>query len=137
MNDNNDPWNEKDDDMSWLSNYQEEVKKGDIAGQGSFNSVGFQPVQGPARQGNYPLQKWRERGISVAIFADEKKRLSISIHRQYKPKGGDTWRDTNTYFPRDVYILMKLLLLAKEFINQYEFEMRQAESPLKDRFDRM
>jgi hypothetical protein len=59
-----------------------------------------------------PKEKWKEGGVEVACWENDRGQTSYSIGKRYKDKNSGEWKDSTRFFKEDLQKLMKCLTQA-------------------------
>lgn len=66
-----------------------------------------------------PLQSWRNKSIDVAAWPTNNGGCSFTIRKTWKPKDATEYKETKTFFPNDVKVLIDLLAQASAWAHEY------------------
>lgn len=67
---------------------------------------------------NKPLNKFRDKGISLTVWEGRNGGYQIKLEKSYKAKGSEEWKKTDSYFPDELERLAKLCADARRWIHE-------------------
>ncbi len=67
---------------------------------------------------NKPLQKFRDKGISLSLWKSRNGGYQVKVEKSYKPKDSPEWKKTDSYFPDELERLEKLCADARRWIHE-------------------
>jgi hypothetical protein len=67
---------------------------------------------------NKPLNKFRDKGISLTLWNSRNGGYQIKLEKSYKAKDSDEWKKTDSYFPDELERLEKLCADARRWIHE-------------------
>lgn len=65
-----------------------------------------------------PLNKFRDKGISITVWPSRNGSYQCKIEKSYKPKDSEEWKKTDSYFPEELERLEKLCIEARKWIHE-------------------
>lgn len=77
-----------------------------------------------------PLNKFRDKGISITIWSAKNGGYQCNIEKSYKVKDSDEWKKTTSYFPEELERLEKLCSEARAWIHAQANPDPMEEDPL-------
>lgn len=66
-----------------------------------------------------PIHTWRNKGIDVAAWPTNNGGCSFTIRKTFKPKDSNEYKETKTFFPNDLKVLVDLLNQASTWAHEY------------------
>ncbi len=67
---------------------------------------------------NKPLNKFRDKGISLTVWPGRNGGYQVKVEKSYKPKDSPEWKKTDSYFPDELERLEKLCADARRWIHE-------------------
>lgn len=67
---------------------------------------------------NKPLTKFRDKTISLTVWASRNGGYQVKLEKSYKPKDSQEWKKTDSYFPDELQRLEKLCADARRWIHE-------------------
>ena len=67
---------------------------------------------------NKPLNKFRDKGISLTVWHGKNGGYQCTLEQSYKPKAHEEWKKTDSYFPDELERLEKLCADARRWIHE-------------------
>jgi hypothetical protein len=64
---------------------------------------------------NKPVQDFKHKGLSVAVWPTKNGGYSYSIQKRYKDKQSGEWRETKSFFKEEIEALIDLLKQAVSY----------------------
>lgn len=77
---------------------------------------------------NKPLTKFRDKGISLTVWAGRNGSYQVKLEKSYKPKDSQEWKKTDSYFPDELERLEKLCADARRWIHEQGKEHSEAKA---------
>lgn len=91
-----------------------------------LNSVVNQVINKIRKSMNKPVQDFKHRGLSVAIWPTKNGGYSYSISKRYKDKQSGEWKETKSLFKEEAEDLIDLLKQALAYGNTREEHENEA-----------
>lgn len=65
-----------------------------------------------------PIRSFKSKGFDVSVWATRNGGCSMTLSKRYKTKDTNEWKETKSYFPNEIPIIVGLLEEAKAWVHQ-------------------